>query len=524
MKLITREEMQKTDRMAIEKRGISSLSLMENAGRGVAELIQKEFPKSGYPQVSVFCGKGNNGGDGFVIARFLKEWGYEVEVYILAAVEDYQGDALVNLNRLPFKPVSLLQEKDLLNPKSKIQNSHLRVDAIFGTGLDRPLTGFVVQLIRFLNESRKAMVSVDISSGLCANTGRALGEAIRATLTATLHLPKIGLVKGPDSERAGNIRVIPIGIPEELSNSIRRKEFLITPSLFQSFFKPRKRESHKNTYGHVLTIAGSRRKVGAGLMTARAALRAGAGLSTLALPECAYQKISPKFSEIMFEPQSDDGEYFSSSSLASLLRLVSKKSVIACGPGIGVSEELKKMIAGILSKVKIPCVLDADALNCLSEDLTPLKRKHPPCVLTPHPGEMQRLLSSRISEKLILNFSKKYRVILVLKAYRTKIILPTGEIFYNSTGNPGMATAGAGDVLTGIISGFIAQGVPILQAALAGVWIHGRAGDLVTKEKGERGLVAWDIAEKVPYVLKELIESTNPSSPPLELKGRKGGV
>jgi hydroxyethylthiazole kinase-like uncharacterized protein yjeF len=510
MKLLTREEMQGMDRRAIERLGIPSLTLMENAGRGVAEVIQKEFPFSQCRTVSFICGKGNNGGDGFVAARYLRKAGYEVKVFILVPEEDYRGDALVNLNRLSLKYFPLHNEHALRLYQEEIKKSSLLVDAIFGTGLDRSVQGFAAKLIRFLNTTRRPIVAVDIPSGLCANTGRVMGEAIRAALTCTLHLPKRGLVFGPDSSLAGPIQVTPIGIPEDLAHSIRRKEYLITPELFRDVFKPRKRESHKGTFGHVLTVAGSRRKIGAALMTARSALRAGAGLSTLALPECAYKKIDPKFAVVMFEPQNDDGEFFSNSALSSILRLASTKSVLACGPGLGVSEDLQKLIAGIIRGVRIPCVLDADALNCLSMNLKPLRDRHPPLVLTPHPGEMARLAGKSNDEilahraEIAIRFAKRYRIYLVLKGYRSLVATPEGELFVNSTGNPGMATGGAGDVLTGILSGLIAQGIPLLQAVLAGVWIHGRAGDLVAKKKGEAGMIAWDIAEEVPCVMREI--------------------
>jgi ADP-dependent NAD(P)H-hydrate dehydratase / NAD(P)H-hydrate epimerase len=511
MKLVTREEMQEMDRMAIQERGIPSLALMENAGRGVAELIEKEFPRSQFPQVAVLCGKGNNGGDGFVVARVLRQAGYEVKVYLLAPEEEYKGDALVNLHRLSFPTLPLHTPRLLRDQEKDIRRATLLVDGIFGTGLDRPIRGFTAELIRFLNNTRRPMVAIDIPSGLCANTGRVLGEAVRADVTATLHLPKRGLALGPDAERAGVIRVIPIGIPPDLEGKIRRKEFLIVSDVFRDLFKPRKRNTHKGTYGHVLTVAGSRRKIGAALMTSRAALRAGAGLSTLALPECAYQKIDPKFSEVMFEPQQDDGEVFAEASFSSLLKLMAGKSSLAMGPGMGVGEGLRRLIGKILGKTTLPCVLDADALNSLSEDLTPLRKKHPPIVLTPHPGEMLRLTKKTKDalkykrEKIAIQFAQRYRVHLILKGYRSLVTTPDGSLFVNSTGNPGMATAGAGDVLTGILAGLMAQGLPFEKTVLAGIWIHGRAGDLAVRKRGEAGLVAWDIAEQVPSVLKELV-------------------
>ena len=512
MKLVTREEMQALDRRAIEEFGIPSLSLMENAGRGVAALIEREFPRSQYPKVSLICGRGNNGGDGFVAARYLQERGYDTRVFLAAPAEEYQGDALVNLNRMSLPGLPLHSSRFLKIHSNEIRRSSLLVDALFGTGLNRPLKGFAADLISFLNGTKRPIVSVDLPSGLSADTGEVLGQAVRASLTATLHLPKRGLVLGPDSERAGNLHVIPIGIPSQLEKGIRRKEFLITPEGFAADFPSRRRETHKNVYGHVLTIASSRRKIGAGLLTARAALRAGAGLSTLALPEAAYGKISPKFAEIMFEPQTDDGEFFSVASFPSLIKLMKGKTALAMGPGMGVGVGLQQLMERILSKARLPCVLDADALNNLSEDPTPLRRKHSRWVLTPHPGEMLRLTGAGKEDlknhrgEIASAFARRYRVHVLLKGYRSLVAAPDGALYYNSTGNPGMATAGAGDVLTGILAGLLAQGLPFEKAVLAGVWIHGRAGDRAARKRGEAGLLASDIGEEVPSVLREIRE------------------
>ncbi len=515
MKLLTREEMQWIEHTAIEKYGVPSLALMENAGQGIAKFIQLNYPLATFPKIAVFCGKGNNGGDGFVIARLLHEAGCSVRVFILARENEYQGDAKINLNRLPFPATELTHPHALRAFSDEIKNSSLIIDAIFGVGLDRPVNGFTADVIRFLNLLRLPVIAVDIPSGLCANTGKVLGEALMATQTLTLHRPKLGLAFGEDAAIAGNIFVLPIGIPENLDERIQRKMYLITPKLFQGFFKPRKRFSHKGNYGHVLTLAGSRTKIGAALLCARAALRAGAGLSTLALPDCAYQKIDPRFSEIMFEPQISDGDFFSSEALFSVLKLVSKKSSIALGPGLGVSEGLKFLIKSLIEKIKLRGVLDADAINNLDHKNLRKISFDSRWILTPHPGEMARLLQITISELMadrIENataFAKKHQVFLLLKGYRSLIACPDGSLYVNSTGNPGMATAGMGDVLTGVIAGFLAQGFPPFIAALAGSWIHGRAGDLVAQERGEAGMVAWDVGEKIPSAIFECLHERN---------------
>ncbi len=511
MKLISRQEMQWIDHTAIHQYGIPSLVLMENAGRAVSDYIIRELNPSKNRLISLVCGKGNNGGDGLVIARHLQENGFKVRVYLLFSNEEYQGDPQFNLDRFEGEVFEVTHARALRKIKEDLKSSDLVVDAIFGTGLDRPIQGFLAEVIRQINSLKKTVLAVDIPSGLCANTGSSLGVCIRATYTCTFHLPKIGLVLGPDIENVGALQVFPIGIPKLLKEKIKRRVFLITPELFSTYFHPREKDTHKNKYGHVLTVAGSKRKIGAALLTARAALRAGAGLSTLALPECAYEKINPKYAEIMFEPLPFEGDCFSGEDWNYIAEIAKNKKVIACGPGMGVSHSCQKLVREMISNSRLPLVLDADALNNLAAQRNILKKRKAPLVLTPHPGEMQRLtglsknklLSHRLT--ILRKFSQHYEVYTLLKGHRSLIATPSGDIFVNSTGNPGMATAGTGDVLTGIIAGFVAQGIPFEKAILAAIWVHGKAGDKVATQQGEAGMLAWDIAEKVPEVMRDLI-------------------
>jgi len=508
MKLITREEMQAMDARAIQKEGIPSLSLMENAGQNIVQLICKRFPKHSHSQISIFCGPGNNGGDGFVIARGLHETGYKVQTYLGVSEENYSGEAQSNLHRLPLTPLPLHNPRFLHFYKEQILKSDLLVDALFGTGLSRVLEGYWVPLIRFLNQTRIPILSVDIPSGLDANSGKKLGACIHAEITATLHLPKKGLILGPDASEAGNIEVLRIGIPESYEQKIKRKDFLITPFAFEKYLKPRPRESHKYKFGHALSIAGSRNKMGAGLMVARAALRSGAGLSTLALPEEAYKKVDEQFAEIMLKPFS--------SSLQSAKDFFKKEKfkALAIGPGLGTDVKTKDFISSLFPLIAIPTVLDADALNIVSQDLSLLKKIKAPLLLTPHSGEMKRLAGADfpLFEKnpfdYLKKFSQQHQVWVLLKGYRSVLATPKGELWFNSTGNPGIATAGSGDVLTGIVLGLLAQGLNLEKAALAGIWLHGKAGDLIAEKKGEKGILAWDIAEKIPEVLKKLEEQS----------------
>lgn len=513
MKIITTQEMRDLDRRAIHECGIPSLVLMENAGKAAAQFIIQSLKKNNHKKVFILCGNGNNGGDGFVVARHLLEAGCEVSVYLLNKAGEYEGDAKINLARFDGHLKELLTPRDLRNFSQEASSATLIVDAIFGTGLNRDIVGRIAEIIHAVNLLKLPLVSLDIPSGLNGDTGEKMGVAIKATHTCSFHLPKIGLLLGPDVACVGQLHVFPIGIPKFLERKIKSKIFYNSPDVFSSFLLPREKNTYKNKYGHVLSLAGSRKKIGAGLLTARAALRAGAGLSTLALPECAYEKIDPSYAEIMFEPLPSEGDFFSPEAVSFLNGILKGKKVLACGPGMGANKTLEALIRHIILTVKVPMVLDADALNNLASQKSILRRKKAPLVLTPHPGEMQRLsginkeqlLEDKI--KIIRRFAKQYQVYVVLKGYRTLIANPQGDVYINGTGNPGMATAGTGDVLTGVIAGLIAQALPFEKAILAGVWIHARAGDKVAEQRGEVGMLAWDIAEKIPEVLKEIYDA-----------------
>lgn len=510
MKIITSQEMRVQDRRAIHECGIPSLVLMENAGKAAAHFIVESLKISKEKQVFILCGKGNNGGDGFVVARHLFEKGYRVIVCLLYPSEEYQGDAKINLERFAGDCKEILHPRALRDFSEQASSASILVDAIFGIGLNRNVEGRIAKIIQAVNLLRTPIVSLDIPSGLNADTGEKRGIAVHATYTCSFHLPKIGLLLGPDVSCVGQLQVFPIGIPKSLENKIKSKIYYNSPEVFKSQLRPREKNTYKNKYGHVLTLASSRKKLGAGLLTARAALRAGAGLSTLALPECAYEKVDPKYAEIMFEPLASQGDFFSIEALSSLKNLAKNKKVLACGPGMGTDLSLEDFLRYIILDIKLPMVLDADALNNLVSQKSILRKKKAPIVITPHPGEMQRLTGMDKRDLLehkievIRRFAKQYQVYVVLKGYRSLIANPQGDVYVNGTGNPGMATAGTGDVLTGVIAGLIAQDIPFEKAILAGVWIHARAGDKVAEEKGETGMLAWDIAEKIPEVIKEI--------------------
>lgn len=483
MKLVTSSQMKALDKAAIEEYGIPSSDLMERAGKATADSVIKHFPKKG--GVAIVVGKGNNGGDGLVAARYLKSAGYDVSIF--------KADELDN--------------KHL----EKLKSAICIVDAIFGTGLSAEVKGKYKSAIDLINSLMRPVVSVDIPSGLSADTGNPLGVAIRAKFTVTFGLPKVGLYTNIGSEYAREVEIVDIGIPKELTDKLNSGYNLITPDLFAEYFGKRANDTNKGNYGHALVIGGSSGKIGAGLLSSRGALRIGTGLVSYALPNLAFVKFDTKSPEVMYEEIPDNGlGYLNKSALPVLNGLFQNKTAVALGPGIGTEEETKRIVTEIVKKVSLPLVIDADGLNCLVGNLNILGGKKTPVILTPHPGEMAKLAGISIKDiqadriAVAKKFAKTHRVYLVLKGHRTVVATPDGEIFINPTGNPGMATAGMGDVLTGVIAGLLAQKIPTACAVIAGVYLHGLAGDICSEDIGERGLLASDVINALPKAMKSM--------------------
>ncbi len=479
MDLATAQEMREIDRRTIEERGVPSNALMENAGLRVFEALQRYHPDLGSKTIAVVCGKGNNGGDGRVVARLLRGVAKEV--------------------------VAIEVGSDFTDP---LRSSDIVIDAVFGIGLSRNVEGEEKKILEAINASKKWVLAVDIPSGLSADTGKPLGIAVKADVTITMGLPKVGLVLPEAAPFVGRLEVAEIGIPPDVVQDFHLKRHWITAVDVRPFFRPRNPSTHKGIYGHALLIGGSEKKPGAILLSGRAALRTGAGLVTVALPDRAFKKFPKKFLELMYEPMpSTKRGTVSRKALNQLLRVFEGKDAIAVGPGLGVDADTKLIVQGLLRKTDMPMILDADALNCLQP---PLKRKSP-TILTPHPGEMARLLdtTTAVVQKNRLetarDFAVKQGVFLVLKGFRTVVASPSGELFVNSTGNAGMATAGMGDVLTGIIASLLAQGMEVLPAVISGVYLHGRAGDRVAERLGDRGLLATDVIEEMPHAIHEIL-------------------
>lgn len=504
MKVVTSQEMALIDKRTIEEYGVSSLALMERAGKAVAQRIKETFKKT---RVLIIAGPGNNGGDGMVAARYLKKAGFKVKVYLVFEKEKLSPEAKTQLERLKRSRIPFSITRDL---KKEDLKDMIIVDALFGTGLKREIEGELAELIEKINSSGAPVVAVDIPSGISSDDGSVMRQAIRANLTVTFGLPKRGHLLFPGAEYAGRLYIENIGFPEELLNSSFIKVELPGKDFIRSLIPERRRYSHKGTYGHVFIVAGSRGKTGACLMAARACLRSGAGLVTIGVPETLLSVFHARVTDEMCLGLPDRGDgSLNKEALKVIMDFAEKKAqVIAIGPGIGVTEDTKEIVKGVVKELKIPVVLDADAINCLENTPEVLKDKGN-CIITPHPGEFSRLTGipkEEIERKkidLTCEFSSRYGITIVLKGVPT-VIGHNGYAYINPAGNPGMAKAGSGDVLTGIIGGLMAQGLSGLNASILGVYLHGLAGDIGASEKTLWSLLASDIIEYLPSAFMEL--------------------
>lgn len=510
MKTVTAGEMREIDRITIEDYGIPGRVLMERAGLAVASRIKTLFPSK---RVVALCGGGNNGGDGLVAARDLFNRGFKVLVIVTAKKDRLAPDCSVQYRiarkfGVPVEFRKTVSEKEL--------HGAVVIDAIFGTGLTRPVTNDLCELFSLLNASEAPVLSVDIPSGVSSDTGEILGGAVMADYTVTFGLPKRGHFFYPGKEYAGTLFIEDIGMPGHLLEASSIKTGLIGREMVSGLLPPRRRDSFKGDYGHALVVAGSRGKTGAALMCSRAALRSGSGLVTLAVPGSLAGSFEGRVTEEMLLPLPDDGSgMMSPEALDAILEFAAGKiDVIAVGPGIGVSPASGMLVSELVRRSPVPMVIDADGLNSISswaknagavKEL--LKMAKSPVILTPHPGEMARLINvPRVTDRIgvPLSFAGDACIYLVLKGVPTVVALPEGDLFLNTTGNPGMATAGAGDVLTGIIASLLGQGMNPAEASVSGVFIHGMAGDLAAGNCGEYSLIASDIIDALGATFMEL--------------------
>ncbi len=508
MYLVSASQMQRMDKKTIEEFGIPGFVLMENAGRGAVRFFLSIFSELEKKKVGVVCGKGNNGGDGFVMARYLAARNIPVAVYLLCARDSVAGDAKAHLDlmaRLDVPVYEVKDQKDLLIHKTAMGLRDVWIDAIFGTGLNTEVSGFYRTVIDLINDFGKPVFAVDIPSGLHPDTGRPLGVAINAVATATFGHGKTGLVQYPGAEHCGRVRVVDIGIPPGMIQDTLVSCRLLTPDYISSLYRTRKSDSHKGSAGHLLVVAGSRGKTGAAALCAQGAMRIGAGLVTLAVPQGLHSIAEILLKEVMTLPLPDikDG-CLSKDSPADILKALQGRQCLVMGPGLGIETQTVQAVHAVIKGAPTSMVLDADALNSLEGQASLLREAKKDVVITPHPREMARLSGKTVEDiqadriTAAESFAVKYRVHVVLKGARTVIAHPDGQVFINPTGNPCLASGGTGDVLAGMIAGLMTQGYPVKDAVHMAVYLHGAAADELAGKKGPVGILASDILEILP--------------------------
>lgn len=520
MRVLTAEAMREVDRAAIEGLGIPGLVLMENAALGVVDAIGEASGAIGAAEsAAVFCGPGNNGGDGLAIARHLAVRGWEVRVFLASGGKALSGDAGAQLaicRRMELAITELATEEDARSALAEAAGFDLIVDALFGTGLTRPLTGLFAILVEGIDDLPRPCVAVDLPSGLDASRAEPIGPHVWANLTVTFAAPKVAHVLAPASGAAGELAVTDLGIPPRLIEEVAEPDgrlFLLVGEELAGRLPPREAEGHKGDFGHVLIVAGSPGKAGAAILAARAAVRSGAGLVTAAVPEAILQTVDLGSVESMTLGLPS----FSSEAVAAVLQAADGKAALALGPGLGQEPEVVAFIRQAVLAAPLPLVLDADGINAFAGRPGDLSQRKAPTVLTPHPGELGRLLGMSAAavqaDRLVAarRAAAETGAIVVLKGSRTLIAEPGGDAWVNPTGNPGMATGGSGDVLTGLLAGLIGQreayGLDVLDAVLLAVYLHGSAGDLAVEEKGENALAAGDLLDFLPAAFAALAAS-----------------
>lgn len=507
MKILHPDQLRKLDVYTIENEPVHSINLMERAAKVCAEWIDKNIEIEG--EVKIFAGPGNNGGDGLAIARMLADKGYTVSVFTIGKLSD---DAIINYNRLidqnKTKAFTITSHETF----PIINENELIVDALFGYGLSRPLDGLPAQLVTYINQSKAKIVAIDIPSGLFAedNSSQKLGDkdtngdytyenVIRANYTLTLELPFLSFFFANIDPHVGEWFVLPINLHKGFLKGLETNNYYLTTDYIKNRIKRRKKFSHKGNYGHALLIAGGLGKTGAAIMAAKACLRTGIGLITTHIPKCGYSPLHAALPESMISADSDQNFFSEVPDLENY-------NVIGIGPGIGTNEKTAKALKELLGKADIPMVFDADAINILGKNRDWIKNVPEGSIFTPHPKELERLIGKSDNyyhrNEQQLEFARKYNVYVILKGAHTSITCPDGIFYYNSTGNPGMATGGTGDVLTGIILSLLAQGYESRDAARIGVFIHGLAGDIAAEKYTQQSMMAHDIIKNLGEAFK----------------------
>jgi NAD(P)H-hydrate epimerase len=514
MRVLNAVQMREADRVTIEELGLPSIVLMENAGRQVVAAMEASYGDLAGHRVAVLAGRGNNGGDGFVVARTIVQRGGEASVFLFAPVADVRGDARINLEilgRLTIPVIEITDEQAWELHFSDISKCSLIVDAIFGTGLRTGLEGLLQTVVADVNSSGIPVVAVDLPSGLSADSHEPPGDAIEAALTVTLAAPKVPLILPPADRFCGDLVIADIGIPESVVDALDGPHLeILTRDAMRERVLPRAPDTHKGDYGRVLIVGGSLGKTGAAHLAALGALRSGAGLTTVATARAVLPIVAALGAEYTTEAlEADEDGCLRAASLPRVLEL--KADVIAAGPGLGTSDGVRDFVHGLVQRSGVPLVLDADALNAFAGDTRGLRgRDGLDVIVTPHPGEMARLVGASIEDvqqnrvEVAREFAMTHHVYVVLKGHRSLIATPEGHVAVNLTGNPGMATGGSGDVLTGMIAAWFAQLLDAEAACQLAVYLHGLAGDLAEADDGPHAMTAGDIVVHLGDAVLEL--------------------
>jgi NAD(P)H-hydrate epimerase len=514
MLVASARQMRSIDRRTMDQLGVSGLFLMENAGRGVASVFRKRFPGLGGKRIAIICGKGNNGGDGFVVARYLIDSGAWIDVALLGSCADLRGDAQVNMERWKALGRSVLEVSHADSDRvlsDFFAGKDFLIDGIFGTGLERNVEGLPALAIELMNGSGAPILAIDVPSGVSSDTGAVLGCAVRARVTATLALPKLGLLLYPGAGYAGEIECIDIGIPDGAIAEENLTDSLFDLSSARDVFPVRKPDAHKGDCGKVWVLGGSVGLTGAVTMAAESAIRVGAGLVTAAVPASLNDILEVKLTEAMTFPLPETTERnLHSDAGSSFLSAAAEAQVLAVGPGVSRNESALEAVRIVLSKADKPVVLDADGIRAFSGAQDILRRRLAPTVITPHPGEMAVLTGLTIDDvesrrvDLSREIAKDLSITVVLKGAPTVTATQNGYVYINTSGNAGLATGGTGDVLTGTIAGFVGQGMTVEHAAALGVFVHGLAGDLAAEKLTQWSMRAGDVIRELPQAIRRI--------------------
>ena len=521
MKVVTAPQMREIDRRTIEQEGVPSLTLMENAGQGVFQVVREYLADEGRPRVVVLCGRGNNGGDGLVVARKLREADVNPVVFLAGDPKTLSGDAAANYRRAREESIDIheVAAESVAEVAAACGEADVVVDALLGTGISGEVTGVVGDLIDAIDQSEAVVVAVDVPSGLNADDGTPCGRAVVADATPTMGLPKLGLVLPSGRQYAGSVRVVDIGVPEHVIEEADATAEILTGSEARALLPPRPLDAHKGDFGRVLVVAGSVGMTGAAALCSEAALRIGAGLVYLAIPRGLNDLLEIKLTEVITCPMPETRRR--SLALAStdkIVELAAQCDAVALGPGLSQDPETQQVVYRLVDGIDRPLVIDADGLNALRRHENPLPARTAPTVITPHPGEMARLLGTTTDEiqtdrmGAARRAAEQFRSVVVLKGAGTITTQPgDGLCTINTTGNPGMASGGTGDVLTGMIAGLLAQHVAPLSpydAARLGVYLHGLAGDLAAAETGQMSMIAGDVLRHVATAVRRIQEGS----------------